>query len=135
MGYSCGCQLPQTPDQYVWAKCINDVSEDPYIYIAPKNDFHWDGGLAHVIGHLIPSELGEACESMFDYTETDTNKIEDIMAKSGMIYSEELRKVVEDCRHVCTCLDCTDRSSFEQLEFVKVGQEKCSYGYYHIVKK
>lgn len=134
IGYMCGCQLPQKPEEYVWAKCINDVSEDPYIYIMPKNDFHQDGGLQHIIGHLIPLELKESCESMFDYIETEDNKIEDIMAKSGMIYSEELFKLVEDYSNtVCVCLACTNVNAFEKLEFVKIGQEKCSFGCSHIV--
>jgi hypothetical protein len=134
MGYMCGCQLPQKPEEYVWAKCLDDCSEEPYIYIAPKNDFHWDGGLQHIIGHLIPPELGEACESMFDYTETDDNKIEDIMAKSGMVYSEELFNVVQHYDNtVCVCLACTNVNAFERIEFVKAGQEKCPFGCFHVV--
>ena len=95
----------------------------------PKNDFHWDAGLTHVIKNLIPKELFESCESMFEY-DVECG-IEEVMNKSGMVYSEELFKVVENNAE-CVCLACTDRNAFEKLEFKNIGKEKCSSGCFHI---
>ena len=142
MCFSCGCQLSQNPQDYVWAKCKtnepsnfqNDFQDEYYIYIAPADDFHWDGGLTHIIPNLIPQELSEASESIFDFVETNDNKIENIMDRTGMIYSENLRKIVEnDNNFECICKACVCRELFDKLDYVDIGQEKCSQGRKHIV--
>lgn len=148
MGYLCGCQLPKNPEEYCWAICTNDdsiadtnidlncdVNLDPndyYVYIAPQNDFHWDGGLAHIICDLLPEGLHEICESMFDFSGCNENIIK-LMKESKIIYSENLRDVIEFGKR-CECNNCTNPNLIATIEFVNIGQEKCSHGYHHIIK-
>jgi hypothetical protein len=132
MRFVCGCQLSQSLKDYRWAKCKDDVNpENEYIHIYPKDDFHWDGGLQHIIGHLLPKELHEVCEGMFEF-DVSERSIEDIMKDTEMVYSKNLYDLVTNYYNtICECTSCTSDIVGDQLEFYKDGKEKCRFGYYH----
>nr|QBK85037.1 MAG: hypothetical protein LCDPAC02_02360 [Pithovirus LCDPAC02] len=125
----CSCQLPTDLSNYVWAFDKNNFElnnpdyQDIYISIAPKDYFHWDGGLVEIIG------IQEVYESTFECCDIqsfiETNRIE---------FSQDLDDLINKNAD-CTCLYCFDYDLFfakyGNLTFVNNGKE-CSHSYRHI---
>lgn len=69
---------------------------------------------------------------MFDFSGCSESIIK-LMKESKMIYSEKLRDVIEFGKQ-CECASCINPNIIDKIEFINMGLEKCSNGYYHIIK-